>query len=265
MGQVQIEQADGVARITLEAPPMNAMDRAMVAQLEQALATCARDDAVRAVIVQGAGTRAFSAGSDLTELRALIARGAEALAGKIAQDQRVFGALARLPKPTVAAVEGVAIGGGLELAVCCDFVVASRSSKFALPEIRLGVFPGSGGTVRVTQRIGAARARRMMMLGDTLDADTALAWSLVDELADAGAVLQHATELAQRLARGPARALQGCKAAIAAALDCGEDAALALADRWAADLGFTEDAAEGLKAFDEKRAPVFGRTPIRRE
>lgn len=265
MGQVHLEHSQGVARITLDAPPMNAMTRAMVDQLEQALAACARDDAVRAVIVRGEGTRAFSAGSDLAELRTLVARGREALTGKIAQDERVFGALAHFPKPTVAAVEGVAIGGGLELAVCCDFVVAARTSKFALPEIRLGVFPGSGGTVRVTRRIGGPAARRMMLLGDTIDAATALSWQLVDELADAGSVLQRATELAQRLAQGPARALQGCKASIAAALDLDEPSALALADGWAVDLGFTEDAGEGLRAFDEKRAPAFGRTRIRLE
>lgn len=264
MGQVHLEATEGIARLTLDAPPMNAMDRPMVAQLEERLAECVRDDAIRVVLVHGAGSRAFSAGSDLGELRGLVAQGPDALARKFEQERRVFGALAHCPKPTIAAIEGAAIGGGLELAVCCDFIVAARSARLFLPEIRLGVFPGSGGTVRITRRIGAARARRLMLLGDGIDADTALAWGLVDELAEQGTALQRALELGQRLASGPARALQGCKDAIAAAEDLDEKAALSVADRWAIDLGTTEDAAEGLRAFDEKRRPVFGRTSIRR-
>lgn len=258
MGQVVMELREGVARLTLEAQPMNTLDRAMVAELESLLAHCTRDASVRALLLHGAGTRAFSAGSDLAELRALIARGPEALADKFAQDHRVFGALAACPKPTVAAIEGAAVGGGLELAVCCDLVVCGRGAKLSLPEIRLGVFPGSGGPVRVTRRVGPGRATRMMMLGDAVDAPTALAWGLVDQLADDGGVVDDAMKLAQRLAQGPARALQGCKTSIAAALDAPEQEAHALARRWAVELGFSADLAEGLKAFDEKRRPRFG-------
>ncbi|RYY92527.1 MAG: enoyl-CoA hydratase/isomerase family protein, partial [Comamonadaceae bacterium] len=116
MGTVHMEVASGVARLTLDAPPMNALDRAMVARLGDLLKACAQDDAVRAVLVQGAGGRAFSAGSDLAELRGLITQGPDALAAKFAQDTEVFGALAHFPKPTVAAIEGAAVGGGLELA-----------------------------------------------------------------------------------------------------------------------------------------------------
>jgi enoyl-CoA hydratase/carnithine racemase len=171
----------------------------------------------------------------------------------------VFGALAHCPKPTVAAIEGAAIGGGLELAVCCDFVVAARTAKLGLPEIRLGVFPGSGGTVRVTQRIGPARARRMMLLGDAIDAQTALSWGLVDEVCEAGEALATAMTLAARLAAGPALAQEGCKLAIAGASHADEDAALDIAQGWSVRLGFSPDLAEGLRAFDEKRAPAFGR------
>ena len=259
MGQVLLDIRDGVARLTLDAPPMNTLDRAMVARLDELLRQCAADECVRTLVVHGAGQRAFSAGSDLGELRALIAAGREALAGKFAQDLQVFGALADFPKPTVAAVEGAAVGGGLELAVCCDFVVCGRGAKLSLPEIRLGVFPGSGGTVRVTRRIGPGRARRMMLLGDSVDAGTALDWGLVDEVCDDGAALEAAGRLAARLAQGPALAQQGCKAAIAAAVDGPEAAAHELASRWAVDLGFSPDLAEGLRAFDEKRRPVFGR------
>jgi enoyl-CoA hydratase/carnithine racemase len=193
----------------------------------------------------------------------LIQQGHAALSAKFAQDEAVFSALARFPKPTVAAIEGAAVGGGLELAVCCDFVVASMTAKLALPEIRLGVFPASGGTVRVTHRIGPARARRMMLLGDSIDAATAHAWGLVDELCGEGAAAVEAGRLAARLAAGPALAQQGCKAALDAALDLDEAGALAVSNEWAVALGFSGDLAEGLRAFDEKRKPVFGTDRIR--
>ncbi|RYY85364.1 MAG: enoyl-CoA hydratase/isomerase family protein [Comamonadaceae bacterium] len=263
MGTVHIAIEAGIAHLTLDAPPMNTLDRGMVARLGALLHDCERDDAVRAVLLHGAGDRAFSAGSDLAELRGLIDQGRDALAAKFAQDDAVFGALARFPKPTLAAIEGAAVGGGLELAVCCDLLVASRAAKLALPEIRLGVFPGSGGTVRVTRRIGPARARRMMLLGDAIDAATAHDWGLVDALCDEGAALQEAGKLAARLAAGPALAQQGCKAAIDAALDLDEAGALAVATDWAVTLGFSGDLAEGLRAFDAKRRPAFGADRIR--
>lgn len=262
MGTVHFNPEGPVARLTLDAPPMNTLDRAMVAQLAELLQRCEDDTAIRAILLQGAGGRAFSAGSDLVELRDLIRQGRAALSAKFAQDEAVFSKLARLPKPTVAAIEGSAVGGGLELAVCCDFIVASRSAKLALPEIRLGVFPGSGGTVRVTRRIGPARARQMMLLGDFVPADTAHAWGLVDELCEEGAAVAQASRLAARLAGGPPRAQQGCKAALDAALDLDEASALKVAGEWALSLGFSADLAEGLRAFDEKRKPVFGAEPI---
>ncbi len=258
MGHVNLHIEAGIARLVLDAPPMNALDRAMVQQLEAHLQACRLDDAVRVVLLHGNGARAFSAGSDLVELRGLIAAGRDALQGKFEQDQRVFGALAHFPKPTLAAIEGAAMGGGLELAVCCDFIVAARGARLALPEIRLGVFPGSGGTVRVTQRIGASRARRMMLLGDPLDIDTALQWGLVDEVCDDGTAVETAQALAQRLAQGPQQAQQACKASIAAAIDEDEAKALALSNDLAIELGFSPDLAEGLAAFDARRKPVFG-------
>ncbi len=257
MGQVQLCVEAGVARITLDAPSMNALDRDMVTRLGLILASCQADDTVRALVLQGAGSHAFSAGSDLAELRGLIAQGHDALAAKFTQDDTVFSALAHFPKPTVAAIEGAAVGGGLELAACCDLIVCSRNAKLALPEIRLGVFPGSGGTVRVTRRIGPGRARRMMLLGDAIEAQAGLDWGLVDWLCEAGEAASVAMALATRLASGPRQALEGCKASVNAAMDQDERAALALARQWAVDLGFSEDLAEGLRAFDEKRRPVF--------
>lgn len=259
MGQVNVVKAQGIARIELASPPMNTLTRASVTELAQALAVSRADAEVRVVLLHGAGSRAFSAGSDLGELRQLIAAGQEALARKFEQDMDVFGQVAHFPKPTIAAIEGAAIGGGLELAAGCDFIVAARGSRLALPEIHLGAFPGSGGTVWITQRIGPARARRMMLLGEAIDTVQALAWGLVDELCDDGTAMEAALRLAQRLAAGPALAHEGCKAAIGAAVDGSEADALALAARWAIRLGFSDDVAEGLRAIQERRKPEFNR------
>lgn len=260
MGQVNLQKAQGVACIELASPPMNTLTRPLVARLGELLAACRADPEVRVVLLHGAGPRAFSAGSDLNELRELVASGQQALARKFEQDMDVFGQVAHFSKPTIAAIEGAAIGGGLELAAACDFVVASRSSRLALPEINLGAFPGSGGTVRITQRIGPGRARRMMLLGDFVDATTAQAWGLVDELCDEGEAFAVGMRLAQRLEAGPALAYEGCKAAIDAALEGDEAAALNLAARWAVRLGMSEDVAEGLLALGERRKPKFARS-----
>lgn len=261
MGQVNLEKKDGIARIELAAPPMNTLTRAMVTRLGGLLEECRADGEVRVVLVVGAGARAFSAGSDLGELRDIMAQGEAALNAKFSQDMEVFGRLAHFPKPTVAAVEGLAIGGGLELAAGCDFIVSARGARLSLPEIRLGVFPGSGGTVRITRRIGPARARHMMLLGDFVDAGTAHRWGLVDELCEDGQALASGLELARRLAAAPALACEGCKAAIEAAVEDCEATALDVARRWAVRLGFSEDLAEGLRAFEERREPRFGGRP----
>lgn len=257
MGDVRLEHQGPVAVLTIDAPPMNALDRPLIARLDECIAHCAADQDVRALVLRGAGERAFSVGSDLYELAQLIGRGPQAIEHKFAQDEKAFGALASIAKPSVAAIEGAAVGGGLELAVCCDLVVTARGARLALPEIALGAFPGSGGTVRVTRRVGPGRARRMMLLGDPVPTDQALAWGLVDELAEPGHAFEQALGLAQRLAAGPALALAGCKASIDAALAQDESAALDFATRRAVELAFSADLAEGLSAFRERRRPAF--------
>jgi enoyl-CoA hydratase/carnithine racemase len=254
-GMIRLERVGAVAVLLLDNPPVNALTRAMVAELQAHLAALAADDAVGCVLLRGAGERAFCAGSDLREFPELLAAPG-ALAGKFAADDAAFGRLAHFPKPTLAAIAGIAFGGGLELAVCCDIIVAAPQARFALPEIALGAFPGSGGTVRVTRRIGAARAREMMLLGDPVDAATALAWGLVNRVGEDA--VGRALALATRLADGPARALQHCKQALDAAADLPETQALDAARAWAEELAQTADLREGVAAFLERRAPRFG-------
>ena len=172
-------------------------------------------------------------------------------------DALLFDRLANCQKPTVAAVEGVAFGGGLELAVCCDFMIASDRARFAVPEIKLGAIPAAGGTVRITRLIGDRRARQMILLGDAIDAATAMEWGLATRVVAQASFAQESLDFARRLAAQPALAMQYAKRAIIDAQQCDEPEALALARYYAARLATSADITEGVRSFLEKRSPVF--------
>lgn len=247
--------AEGVATLTLDNPPLNVVFRGLTEAMDRALDALADDASVRAVVVTGAG-RAFCAGSDIAEFRPWMKPG---LIGpeKLERQHRVFGRLADFPKPTVAAVNGLALGGGLEIAVCCDLLVADEGARFGLPEIRLGVFPGSGGPARVTRRIGEGRAKELMLLGEPIDAATALAWGLVNRVAPRGTALAAAQALAAQLAGGPPLALAMCKQAIAFAHDMPLKDAIAAALPLSERVFTSAESQEGVRAFLAKQAPVF--------
>jgi len=256
MGTINLETRGEIAVLTLSAPPMNALDRSMMTALGACLDDLQAQGAIRAIVLTGDGQQAFSTGSDLREIQDLI-HTQEGLRRKLEDDNAAFNRLATLPKPVIAAVEGLALGGGLELACCCDLIVCARNARLGLPEIRLGAFPGSGGTVRVTQRVGIGRARQMMMLGRSIDAEQALAWGLVDFLAEPGEAFARAEALARELAAGPAEALSSCKEALAATLALSPEDALDVAIDLGARLGRSAELAEGLTAFFQKRNPRF--------
>jgi enoyl-CoA hydratase len=250
---------DGVAVLTLDNPPLNLVTLELTRRLEAALATLARDPAVRALVVTGTGTRAFCAGSNVGEFPEMMAPGV-VVEKKLARENATWSALASFPRPTIAALDGLAYGGGLELAACCDLIVAGADVRVALPEVKLGVFPGSGGTVRVTRRIGEGRAKELMFLGEPIDAPTALQWGLVNRVVPAGRALAVALDLARALAAGPAQALALCKAAVDLAWDLPEAEAvrqtLALSDQ-----AFSSaDCREGVRAFLAKEPPRFGQS-----
>jgi enoyl-CoA hydratase len=255
---VRTEIKDGVAVLTLDNPPLNLVTLELTRRLQTALHALARDPAVRALVVAGAGARAFCAGSDIGEFPAMMAPGV-VVEQKLTRENATWSALAEFPRPTVAALNGLAYGGGLELAVCCDLIVAGADVRVALPEVKLGVFPGSGGTVRVTRRIGEGRAKEMMFLGEPIDAATALAWGLINRVVPAGEALAAARALAGTLAGGSAQALTLCKAATDLAWDLPEAEAvrrtLALSDRAFA----SADCREGVRAFLAKEPPRFER------
>jgi enoyl-CoA hydratase/carnithine racemase len=251
---VRVTVEDGVAVLTLDNPPLNLVTLELTRRLLAALDALAADPAARVLVVTGAGGRAFCAGSDVREFPAVTG---DVVGLKLGRENEAYSRLDDFPRPTVAALDGLAYGGGLELAVCCDLLVAGADVRLALPEVKLGVIPGSGGTVRVTRRVGEGRAKELMYLGEPIDAATALAWGLVNRVVAAGQALPAARALARTLAGRPGRALALVKEAVDLALDVPEDEALrrTLA---LSDAAFrTEDCREGVRAFFAKEPPRF--------
>ncbi|MFG1230331.1 enoyl-CoA hydratase/isomerase family protein [Xanthobacter wiegelii] len=247
---------DGVATVTLNNPPLNLVTLELRRELGETLERLAQNRDVRVLVLTGSGDRAFCAGSDLGEFPRMMAPGA-VVPTKLGPENETYNRIDDFPKPTIAAITGLAYGGGLEMAVCCDLIVAEEGARLCLPEIKIGVFPGSGGTVRVTRRIGEGRAKEMMFFGEPIDAHTALAWGLVNRVVQRGESLKVALDMAAILALGPSRALQLCKTAVDLAFDEAEDKAvfdtLSLSDEAFA----TEDCREGVRAFFAKEQPRF--------
>ncbi|WP_329060988.1 enoyl-CoA hydratase/isomerase family protein [Streptomyces sp. NBC_01429] len=253
---VRLTITEGVATVVFDNPPLHVWNAAMTRGLAAALDTVEGDASVGVVILTGAGDRAFCAGSDIAEFATMRAPG-EAVARKLRPQHELFARLASFPRPVIAALNGHTLGGGLEIAVCCDLIVAEEQISIGSPEIRLGVFPSSGGTFRVARRIGAGRAKEMQLLGEQVDAATALAWGLVNRVAPRGGAVGVARELAAVLLRRPPRSLALCKSVIDAAHDLTEEELIerSLA---ASDEAFTSaESAEGVRAFLAKRAPDF--------
>jgi enoyl-CoA hydratase/carnithine racemase len=241
-----------VAVLTLSRPPVNALSAALAADLEAAVARAA-DPAVRAVVVTGAPH--FAAGADIGELRA--AASGDSSTPLASHLSTALSALEGLAKPVVAAVRGFALGGGLELALACDFRYLADDARVGLPEIKLGIFPGAGGTQRLPRLIGLAKAREMIYSGRHIKAAEALSIGLADKVLPVDELLPAAMEYAATLAEGATVAIGAAKRAINATLGSSLEAGLEVeAAGFVACLG-TEDAREGLAAFLEKREPGF--------
>ncbi|HEU4895141.1 MAG TPA: enoyl-CoA hydratase-related protein [Acidimicrobiia bacterium] len=243
-----------VTTIRLQNPPLNLVTVVLTKTLDSMLADIEADPDVRCVIVTGTGERAFCAGSDVKEFESLRGRVGE---GKLLLEKAVYRRLARLPVPTIAAIQADALGGGLELALCCDLRVADEHAKLGLPEVRLGVMPGSGGTQRLPRIVGAARAKEMILLGELIDAAEAMAIGLVNRVAAAGEAMATAQELAATIAsRGPV-AVREAKRAIDIAGDTPLDEGLAAELDASERIFASRDMLEGARAFFEKRPPGF--------
>ena len=245
-----------VARLELVNPPLNLVTAELLGELDASLAAleAAEPGDVRAVVVTGSGERAFSAGSHVAEFEAQRGPGGR---DRLALEGRVSARLATLPMPTIAAIEGNALGGGLELALACDLRVASERAKLGLPEVRLAAIPGAGGTQRLARIVGLARAKELILTGRVLDAAEASRIGLVTEVVPVGGAVARAVEIGEEIAaRGPI-AVREAKRLVEASLD------LPIADGLAAELEAsvrvfaTEDLAEGAAAFLAKRDPQY--------
>jgi enoyl-CoA hydratase/carnithine racemase len=255
MSEHLLVAVDGpIATITLDrAAKLNALTMAMLEALEEVCARIDRDDAVRAVIVASASARAFCAGADIVEWAPL---GGQGMWSRWIRDgQRVFDRLARLRQPTIAAIDGIAFGGGLELALACDIRIAADTARFGLPETTIGAVPGWAGTQRLPRVVGVGRAKHLILTGQPIDAATAAAWGLATEVVAPERLAPRALELARRIAENAPSAVQAAKQLADAA--AGEGIATALESLASGFAAGTEDAREGIAAFREKRAPRY--------
>jgi enoyl-CoA hydratase len=250
-----VERSERVARLTMNRPAQrNALGSASVAALHDALDELEPDDTVRAIVIAGAG-RHFSAGADIAELEQM----GSANQFRIFIDalQTCFARLESFAKPTVAAIEGIAFGGGLELALSCDLRVAARDSRLGLPEIKLGLLPGAGGTQRLPRLVPPAIAKQMILTGQPIDAERAYHLGLVNELSGPGDVVQAAGKVAAALAAGAPLALAAGKRLIHAGRSMDLANGVALERETVAGLFGTHDREEGLRSFRERTAPQF--------
>lgn len=249
------EAGDGVALVRLaRAEKLNAINARLVAELRAVIETVRGDSGVRALVVTGTG-RAFSAGADISELAVLP--GAPEFLRFSEEIQTAFGTLEDLAVPTVAALNGLAHGGGLELALACDLRVIARDATLALPEIKLGVLPGAGGTQRLPRLLPTAVAKEMLYLGEVLDGEAALRLGLVNAVVARERVLDEALALARRLAALPPLALRAAKRLARIALAADPRTGFEAERLTVASLFDTADRREGMAAFLARRPPVF--------
>jgi enoyl-CoA hydratase/carnithine racemase len=245
---VNLEVAEGVGTLRLDRPPMNALDTATQDRLRELAEEASVRDDVRAVVIYG-GEKVFAAGADIKEMQAMD-HAAMVVRSKALPDS--FTAVARIPKPVVAAVTGYALGGGCELALCADIRIAGEGAKLGQPEILLGLIPGAGGTQRLSRLVGPAKAKDMIFTGRQVKAPEALAMGLVDRVVPDGEVYEQASAWAAQLAAGPAIALRAAKESVDVGLEADIDTGLAVERNWFAGLFATEDRTTGMRSFVEE-------------
>ncbi len=244
---------EGVALVTLDQPEaLNALSFALLAQLDDVLAVLDDDETCRAIVITGAGDRAFAAGADIRELAAETA-------GSIGDGDRLaaIDRVGRLRTPVIAAVRGFCLGGGAELAMACDMLVAGDNAQFGQPEIRIGIIPGAGGTQRLARAIGRARAMELILTGRRISAAEADRLGLVTTVVPAAETVSRALELAGRIAALPRAAVEAAKAAVNAAQSLPLDKGLRYERDRFEELFATDDRSEGMIAFLEKRPPSW--------
>jgi enoyl-CoA hydratase len=251
---IWFEKKDSLAWITLNRPEVrNAQNDTVRAEITQALEDCRDDDDVRIIIITGAGDKAFSAGADISEFPKRAP--ADILKGKGVK--RMTDLLREIPKPAIAMVNGLALGGGCELAMACDIIIASENAQFGQPEINVGVIPGAGGTQVLPRLVGEKKAKEMVFTGGFISAQEALSWGLINKVVPADKLKDAVLEMSKAMMRHSPIILKLCKLAINKSLDVPLTVGLDYErDLFAMCFG-TEDQKEASKAFLEKRKPVY--------
>jgi enoyl-CoA hydratase len=242
-----------IATLTVNRPAaLNALNRNVLEEMARVIREVRHDFSVRVLIVTGAGDRAFVAGADIAAMAKMTPTDGLEF-GRLGH--RVMESFEDLAIPVIAAVNGFALGGGLELALACDLIIASEKARFGQPEINLGLIPGFGGTQRLPHRIGHNKARELIMTGEMFDAKTALEWHLANQVVPADQLMDTARKLAEKIASKSAFALRQAKAALRAAITMEQDAGLRF-EQEAFGVAFASaDRVEGTSAFVEKRQP----------
>ncbi|MFY2561246.1 enoyl-CoA hydratase/isomerase family protein [Corallococcus terminator] len=250
---IRLEHDGAVATLTIDRPKaLNALNNKTLQEFEAALKSLGAD--TRVLIVTGGGEKAFVAGADIAEMSALEVPEAQKFA---ALGHRAFALLESLSIPTIAAVNGFALGGGCELALACDFIYASEKAQLGLPEVGLGVIPGFGGTQRLTRAVGRARAKELVFTGARIDAAKAKEIGLVLEVLPAGELLAHCRSIAAKMIKNGPLAIAKAKRVIEQGADKDLGEANELERQGFAELFGSDDQREGMKAFLEKRPAVF--------
>ncbi|MGW6197686.1 enoyl-CoA hydratase/isomerase family protein [Kribbella sp. NPDC055110] len=248
MGEfVNLTVSEGVGTIRLDRPKMNALNVQVQEEIRAAALEATADDAVRAVVIYG-GERVFAAGADIKEMADMSYAEMAKRSGPL---QASLSAVAAIPKPTVAAITGYALGGGCELALCADYRIAAEDAKLGQPEVLLGIIPGAGGTQRLSRLVGPSKAKDLIYTGRFVDAAESLAIGLVDKVVPAASVYSEAVAWASQFSRGAAMALRAAKESIDSGLGVDLTTGLEIERQQFAALFATEDRAIGMKSFVE--------------
>ncbi len=252
---LKFNKSGAVATVTISrANSLNALNAQVINELDQVFDKINSDNSIRSAVLTGEGEKAFVAGADIKEMKD---HGAEESLKMSKVGQAVFSKIEKCKKPVIAAVNGFALGGGFELALSCDFILASENAKFGLPEVSLGLIPGYGGTQRLARNVGLQKAKRLIFSGEMLSADIALQWGLVTEVLPLAELMEKANKLATKISRQAPLAIQYAKDSVLLGYDKTLDAGLELEATLFSKVFTTEDKNEGVNAFIEKRKPDF--------
>jgi enoyl-CoA hydratase len=252
---VKVDKKDHIATVTIDNPPLNVLSNQVTNELKSAFDDIANDNDIVVVILTGAGSRAFMAGADIKEFPQSF--GQKGMKDRVLEQHSVFNQIDFLPKPTIAVLNGLTFGGGCELAITCDIRIAEEHAQLGLPEIKLGIFPGGGGTQRLPRIIGEAKAKELMFVGNPITAQEAEKIGLVNKVVGTGQGMSEALVLAKQISGYSLQALSRIKKAVDEGTNMEFLAGIEREAELFEEVFLTEDVKEGVSAFIEKRKPVF--------